>query len=54
MLFQIINMVHIPLNINIQHYLIVKHRGGSYIFTNRKYKDINSDGILQVQWIETI
>ena len=45
-------MVHMLLKINIQHSLIGKTWGGGYNFTNKKM-DFKSDGILQVQWIET-
>ena len=45
-------MVHI-IYIKRQNYLIVKPHSGSYTFTHEN-KDINSDGIFKVQWIETI
>ena len=45
-------MVHMLLKINIQHSLIGKTWGGGYNFTNKKTA-FKSDGILQVQWIET-
>ena len=47
-------MVHITLK-SIDNIISLSNLGVEVIyFTNKKYKDINSDGILQVQWIETI